>query len=127
MLTAGVIAYLQRANLPVLRINHAVVPLDAADMAPPRRLGWPWGAAALGAVALLTPLGLLASGTAFGEQPRGGGFWHHVLFSGYDFSHNRHPALGYIVSAFAGLAVIAIVTGSVVLLLASSRRRSARA
>ncbi len=36
------------------------------------------------------------------------GFWHHAIFSGYDFRHDQHPALGYIVSALVGMAVVAI-------------------
>jgi cobalt/nickel transport system permease protein len=142
VLTAGVISYLQRANLPVLRINHRDVRDHVDDPASPRRLGWRWGAAALGGAALLTPIGLLASGTAFGEGspkdlnlhkyhlqavPNGlahyAGFWHHAMFSGYDFSHDRHPALGYIVSAFVGMAVIALVVVAVLSLIGGVRRR----
>jgi cobalt/nickel transport system permease protein len=123
VLTAGVIAYLQRANLPVLRINHRGVP-DTADLAAaPRRLGWRWGAAALGVGGLLTPLGLLASGTAFGESHGRTGFWRHTLLNGYDFSHGRHPAVGYIVSAFAGMAAIAAVVYAVVAFIGMLRRR----
>ena len=67
---------------------------------------------------VLTPLGLLAPGGAFGEDapgdldlkkyhldavPRGlqhyAGFWHNALFDGYDFSHDKHPDVGYLVSA----------------------------
>ena len=76
----------------------------------------------------LTPLGLLAPGRAFGEDapthldldryhlnavPRGlrhyAGFWHNAVFSGYDFSHDRHPTVGYLISAFVGIAAIAVV------------------
>lgn len=141
ILTGGVIAYLQRANLPVLRINHAGVP-DSEVVTPPRRLAWRWGALTLGVVALLTPLGLLASGGAFGEDapedldlakyhlqaiPNGlahyAGFWHHALFDGYDFTDDRHPVLGYIVSAFVGMLAIALVVVAVVKLLGVIRRR----
>ena len=123
VLTAGVIAYLQRANLPVLRINHRGVPDTADNAAVRRRLGWRWGAAALGVGGLLTPLGLLASGTAFGESPGGTGFWHHALLNGYDFGHGRHPAVGYIVSAFAGMAAIAAVVYALVAFIGIVRRR----
>jgi len=124
-LTAGVIAYLQRANLPLLRINHATVPDDDADFASARRLGWRWAFVGLGVMAVLTPLGLLAPGGAFGETkpqdlnlrkyhldavPDGlrhyAGFWHHALFNGYDFSHDRHPAVGYLVSAGVGILAV---------------------
>ena len=82
---------------------------------------------ALGVAALLTPLGLLAAGGAFGEDDpaaldlqrttfkpcqtgwrRYAGFWHRAIFDGYDFNHDQHPAIGYIVSAFVGIAVIAL-------------------
>jgi cobalt/nickel transport system permease protein len=126
-LSAGVIAYLQRANLPVLRINHRGTTERDADLVASPRLGWKWGFVGLGAVAFLAPLGLLAGGGAFGEeQPdrldlqryhlqavpdglaRYAGFWHHAIFSGYDFKHDAHPAVGYIVSAFVGMVVIAL-------------------
>ena len=126
VLTAGVIAYLQRANLPVLRINHPGVREDDATSAAPRRLGWRWGAATLGVAALLTPLGLLASGHAFGEGPTKAGFWHHALFRGYDFSNDKHPALGYIASAFVGLAAIAIVAFAVLGFVGRAQRRRSR-
>jgi cobalt/nickel transport system permease protein len=124
-LTAGVVGYLQRANLPILRINHRRVPDDTR--APSRRLGWRWGLIALALLAALTPVGLLAPGRAFGEDapndlnlkkyhlnavPNGlrhyAGFWHNALFSGYDFAHDKNPAVGYLVSAGVGIAVIGI-------------------
>ena len=66
-------------------------------------------------MALLTPLGLLAPGGAFGEDapsdstsastgldavPSGlhkyNGFWSHTLLGGYGFADGEHPTLGYI-------------------------------
>jgi cobalt/nickel transport system permease protein len=132
-LTAGVVAYLQRANLPLLRINQRAAgpEIEAAreeGSTPPRAFGWRWGVIALGAMLALTPLGLLAPGRAFGEDtpaqlnlrkyhldavPSGlrhyAGFWHNALFHGYDFGHDQHPAVGYLVSAFVGVAAIALV------------------
>jgi cobalt/nickel transport system permease protein len=125
VLTAGVIAYLQRANLPVLRINHRGVREDD-DASAPSRLGWRWGAIALGIAALLTPLGLLATGTAFGEDSPTR-LWRHAPFAGYDFSHDQHPAIGYIISAFVGMLLIAVVVATVLTLLGLLRRRPARA
>jgi cobalt/nickel transport system permease protein len=77
---------------------------------------------------LLTPLGLLAPGGAFGESapsnldlheyhldavPHGlqhyAGFWHNTLFNGYDFAGDKHPNVGYIVSALFGVVVVALV------------------
>jgi cobalt/nickel transport system permease protein len=125
-LTAGAVAYLQRANLPLLRINHGGVPDTDAEVGPSKRVSWRWGLAGLGAMIALAPLGLIAPGGAFGEGapanldlakyhlnavPSGlrhyAGFWHNALFHGYDFSHDPHPTIGYLVSAFAGIAVLA--------------------
>lgn len=127
-LTAGVIRYLQQANLPLLRINHKAVAESDDDLAPPDKLRWRWALIGLGVMTLLTPLGLIAPGTAFGEDapqdlnlrkyhldavPSGlrhyAGFWHHALFDGYGFSRDANPTLGYLVSAFVGIAVIALV------------------
>lgn len=127
-LTAGVVAYLQRANLALLQINRAAIPGGHADVVSGRRLGWRWAFVGLGAMAVLTPLGLLAPGRAFGEdQPQNlnlrkyhldaipdglrhyAGFWHHALFNGYDFSHDPHPAIGYLVSCGFGLLVVGLV------------------
>jgi cobalt/nickel transport system permease protein len=139
VLTAGVVAYLQRANLPILRINHPGVPDtdgvgDAVDIpAPTRHLGWRWVLVGLGVMIAVTPLGLLAPGGAFGEAapknldlkkyhldaiPNGlrhyAGFWHNALFRGYDFAGDRHPTVGYLVSALVGIAAIAAVSVAVV-------------
>jgi cobalt/nickel transport system permease protein len=127
-LTAGAVAYLQRANLPLLRINHGTVPDTEAEVRPPQRIGWRWAVAGLGTMVALAPLGLIAPGSAFGEDapanldlaryhlntvPNGlrhyAGFWHNALFNGYGFSHDRHPTVAYLVSALVGIAVIAAV------------------
>ena len=128
-LTFGVVSYLQRANLPILRINHDAVPEGDADLVKaPLRLRWRYALAPIAVMAVLTPLGLLAPGGAFGEAnpnsdtsgflasthlsaiPSGlahyTGFWHHALFSGYDYRHDAHPALGYLLSALLGVAMI---------------------
>ena len=42
-LTIGVVAYLQRANLPLLRINHDAVPETDADVRVPAEAGVPLG------------------------------------------------------------------------------------
>jgi cobalt/nickel transport system permease protein len=126
--TAGVVAYLQRANLPLLRVNHPVVPDTEADGAPPRRPGWRWALAGLGVLVVLTPLGLLARGGAFGEDAPGdldlgkyglravpegldryNSFWSHTLLGGYGFNSGDHPVLGYLLSAVVGIAVVGLV------------------
>jgi cobalt/nickel transport system permease protein len=72
IITAAVVAYLQRANLPLLQVNHPGVPVDAEAAAVERshRRRLRPSVIAGGVVALmvgLTPLGLLAPGGAFGE------------------------------------------------------------
>ena len=63
VLTALVIAYLQRFNVKVLEStgNYG----GASESTPAPRLGWLW--VGLATLALITPLGLLAPGTAWGE------------------------------------------------------------
>jgi cobalt/nickel transport system permease protein len=130
-LTLGVVAYLQRAYLPLLRINHDAVPeSDAVAGSAPRRVRWWWALLPIAVMALVTPLGLLYNSGAYGEDnpktdtakflhknhlaaiPAGldhyANFWHHALFNGYDFSHDKHPSVGYVVSAFFGAAVISL-------------------
>lgn len=131
ILTGGVLAYLQRANVPLLRVNHPGIPGpdQVGAVASPRRVR-PI-AVALGAVAvmvLLTPLGLLAPGGAFGEDapakldlaklhlsaiPSGlnryNGIWRHAIFSGYDVTGDQHPWLGYLLSAVVGILVVGVV------------------
>jgi cobalt/nickel transport system permease protein len=128
-LTAGVIAYLQRANVPLLRINHPAVPEADAQLTPvepsPRVCGLLLGLAAMLA---LVPLGLVATGGAFGENtpaqldlrkyglhavPAGlehySDFWSHSLLPGYDFKQGSHPSIGYYTSALVGTLLILAV------------------
>jgi cobalt/nickel transport system permease protein len=126
-LTIGVVTYLQRANLPLLRINHPDVATTAGELVP-RRLGYRWAFVGLGVMAVLSPLGLLAPGGAFGEDapvdlnlqqyhlntvPQGladyNGFWHHTLLGGYGFAGGSHEYVGYLLSALVGMAAIALV------------------
>jgi cobalt/nickel transport system permease protein len=131
ILTAAVIAYLQRANLPLLRVNHPDVPVTAeaadADRRARRRLR-PGVVALVVMVVLviLTPLGLLAPGGAFGEGspqetadslglsaiPAGlaqyNGFWGHALLPDYAFGDGSSP-LAYVVSAVIGIVVVGAV------------------
>jgi cobalt/nickel transport system permease protein len=129
-LTFGVIAYMQRANIPVLRINHPNVQVDG--VLPSRRpLGWRWAVVALGVLVVLTPLGLLAPGGAFGEDrpanldlgkynlqavpaglARWSSFWDHTVLGRYGFDSGQHPNISYMLSAVIGLAVIAVGVGA---------------
>jgi cobalt/nickel transport system permease protein len=123
--TAGIIAYLQRANLPILQINHANVPVTDQELVK-KRLGWRWALIGLAVMICLTPLGLLAPGGAFGEDapasldlaryhlsavPSGlntfSSFWSHAVLGGYGFHGGDHPVIGYLVSALLGILIIA--------------------
>ena len=142
ILTAAVITYLQRSNLPILRINHPAVVDTDVELAPARPMGWRWALVGLATMIVLTPLGLIASGGAFGEDapddldlgkygintvPAGlrhyAGFWHNTLFDGYGFSSDEHPVMGYIVSAAVGIIAIAVVVFAAVVLARRVRRR----
>jgi cobalt/nickel transport system permease protein len=128
ILSGAVVAYLQRANLPLLKVNHPGVPVDAeAAAAEQRRRGRlrPGLVAlvALGIMVVLTPLGLLAPGGAFGEDAPDGlvtnlglaavpagmahyaDFWRSALFPAY----LSESAWTYIVSAIVGIAVVGLV------------------
>ena len=143
VLTFGAVAYLQRANLPLLRINHAAIPDTDAELPAPGRLGWTWALIPLGAMLVLSPLGLLASGGAFGEDApadldlskygltgvpaglhRDAGSWSHAMLGGYGFSDGRHEVGGYLISAGIGVAAVAgAVIGGFALVRAMSRAR----
>ncbi|HEY2202929.1 MAG TPA: cobalt transporter CbiM [Pseudonocardia sp.] len=128
ILSAAVLAYLQRANLPLLRVNHPGVPTDdeaAAGEGERRRRLRPGLVAAvlMGVAVLLTPLGLLAPGGAFGEDapedltanlglstvPAGmaryADFWRSTLFPDY----LSGSAWTYVVSAVVGVLVVGLV------------------
>ncbi|MCU1394464.1 MAG: cobalamin biosynthesis protein CbiM [Ilumatobacteraceae bacterium] len=126
-LTFGVIAFLQRGNIPVLRINHPNVPVDG-ELADRRPLGWRWAFIGLGVLVVLTPLGLLAPGGAFGEDApdrldlgkynlravptglaRWSSFWDRSVLGGYGFKDGEHPNIGYVLSAVVGMLVISTV------------------
>ncbi len=130
--TGAVIAYLQRANVPLLRINAPHVPLTDAEVS--RRPVRPVvaGLVGVGAMVLLTPLGLLAPGGAFGEDapadldlgryglsavPDGlqkySDFWGNALLPGY----GDGGAWQYLLSAVVGVAVVGLVVAGVAVLL----------
>jgi cobalt/nickel transport system permease protein len=128
-LTAGIVAYLQRANLAILRINHPGLPaLGGGGLRlRPILIG-------LAGIVALTPLGLLATGTAFGEDgpdelnlhkydlssvPHGlqrySDFWSHSVLGGYGFASGEHPVVGYLLSAVTGIGLIALVVSAILL------------
>ena len=122
VVTGLVIAYLQRSNPVLLQMR--------SDSGKSTTI-IPYGRyiAGLIIVALLTPLGLLASGTAWGEWgreelqsqlgyvPSGleklGAFWNHALFPDYAIAGLNQSfwqeAFVYIVSAFFALLVIGLI------------------
>ena len=124
--TLGIIAYLQRANVPLLKINHANVPVTDEELVK-KRLGWRWALIGLAVMIVLTPIGLLAPGGAFGEDapdalnlakyhlsavPTGlnkfSSFWSHAVLGGYGFHSGDHPVIGYLVSALVGIVFISV-------------------
>jgi cobalt/nickel transport system permease protein len=137
ILSAAVVAYLQRANLPLLQVNHPGVPVDdaAAAAAQDRRRRLRPGVVAMVAVGImvvLTPLGLLAPGGAFGEDspddltsnlglsgvPAGmtryADFWQNAIFPDY----LSDSPWTYIVSAIVGIVVVGLVVYGLGLLVA---------
>jgi cobalt/nickel transport system permease protein len=147
IITAAVVAYLQRANLPLLQVNHPGVPVDAeaaaAERSHRRRLRpTVIAGAAMALLVVLTPLGLLAPGGAFGEDapqdldlqklglkavPAGlnkyNGIWSKAIFNGYDFTNDPHPTLGYIVSAVVGILVVGVAVFVIAKLVALATHR----
>jgi cobalt/nickel transport system permease protein len=111
LVTGGVLAYLQKAHSSLIKAD--------GQGRPEGRIWLLWGA--LGVAALATPIGLLASGTAWGEWgtqelsglglnfiPEGiarfAGWWPAPL---PDYGFSRIGAVvGYILSAFIGIALI---------------------
>ena len=142
LMTAGVVAYLQRANLPLLRINHPGVVDTDAELAPQSgRPALRWGLIGIASMIVLSPLGLLAPGGAYGEDapidlnlrkyglsaiPSGlqhyNGFWKHTLLTDYGFSSGRYASLGYLLSAILG----ALAVGAAIFLFIGGARLVAR-
>ena len=142
VLTVGIVAYLQRANLPLLRINHPGVVDTDAELVP--QSGWPalrWALIGLATMIVLSPLGLLAPGGAYGEDapvdlnlhkygltaiPSGlqhyNGFWKHALLADYGFSSGSHADLGYLLSALLG----ALAVGAAIFLVIGGARLAVR-
>jgi cobalt/nickel transport system permease protein len=121
LLTALVVAYLQRSNQPAL--NLAGNPAQVAETGGLRK----WRAAwlALIVAALATPLGLLAPGTAWGEWgshqlaelglkfiPEGllklESLWGAPM-AGYEVHALGNASLGYVISALSGILLVGVM------------------
>ncbi len=135
LLTALVVAYLQRSNVGVL--EAADKPSDVGEAGSFQKLRWLW----VGIVVLIlaSPLGLLAPGTAWGEWgadeltslglgtvPAGleklSSLWGAPL-AGYDLPALGNTNAGYILSAVVGIAVTALVVWLFTLLVTGSQRQ----
>jgi cobalt/nickel transport system permease protein len=145
ILTAGVLAYLQRTDVARLVPSHPGVPLTAADTQPRTGRLRPGlvAVASMAVMVLMTPLGLLAPGGAFGEDapedldlsqqglsavPSGlekyNGFWSNTLLDGYGFGGDDNASLGYVVSAAVGVLVVGAAIYVATRLLAAVRAGS---
>ncbi len=133
VLTALILAYLQRSNPALIEAGEGRLQLDQVGSL--RSLRWLW----IGLLVLVigSPLGLLAPGTAWGEwgtqqlRERGlasipsglqqlSGLWGAPL-AGYKLKSLGNASLGYLLSAVLGVLVIGIVAWLFSLLL--GRRR----
>jgi len=129
VLTGAVIAYLQRADVTRLIGSHPGIRVTADGTAPaPSRFSPAKVAlAVMGVMVLLTPLGLLAPGGAFGEDapedlrlgdlgldavPAGlekyNSFWSHTLLGDYGFGSGDHAGVAYVLSAVVGILVVGL-------------------
>ncbi|WP_242975995.1 PDGLE domain-containing protein [Desulfosporosinus sp. FKB] len=122
VVNALVIAYLQRSSPALLELRNKSQSMNASYRIRNFVIG-------LLVMAVLTPLGLLASGTAWGEWggedlqsqlgfiPSGlqkfSDFWHHTILPDYGITGFDQTfwqqALGYLLSAFVGLLVIGFI------------------
>lgn len=118
VVTGAAVAYLQRAFPHLIQTTR---PMPTAPSRRSYRALW----AALAAIALLTPLGLLANGTAWGEWgpeelpsivgflPQGirelSGLWAGILpgYSVPGWDSGPLAAVGYVVSALLGILLVA--------------------
>ena len=122
LVAALVVLYLQRANTPVLQMAER--PVGTGEVAGSvSRLRWLW--VGLIVLAIATPLGLLAPGTAWGEWSSsqlahmGLSFIPHGMaalenlwgapLAGYDLAALGNTSLGYVLSALVGVALVAVI------------------
>ena len=141
VISSGIVAWLQKVEPGLLRLTAPDAP-DFNKPAPPREDRVLWPAAwklwlGLGVLLILTPLGILSVGTAWGEWrpadfspgqvPRGlerlSSLWT-APFARYAPSFIHSASLGYLASAMVGVGLIVIL--SLLLYRASARSRRRR-
>ncbi len=136
LVTVAVVAYLLRANKPALQINQeAQAPAEVGGFARWRPL---W--ITLGVLIVISPLGLLAPGTAWGEWgteqfaslglkfiPTGlaslSSLWSAPL-PDYDLPALGNTNIGYILSAAVGIILIAIIAWLFTFLVTTGKKSS---
>jgi cobalt/nickel transport system permease protein len=120
-ITAGLVRYLQSSNVDMLRRTAPAAMLDGEpEYRNPLRSFW----VALGGLVVLTPLGILAAGKAWGEwkpaelstPPKGlqelSEVWHAPLAE-YSPVFVKNAAAGYLLSAMLGVGLIVLVVWTV--------------
>ena len=136
LISALIVAYLQRSNISVL--EAAEKPAIAGEAGSFQKLRWLW----VGIVVLIlaSPIGLLAPGTAWGEWgteqlvglglksvPAGleklSGLWGAPL-ADYDLPALGNANLGYVLSAVVGILVIVVVVWLFTTLLTAGAKSS---
>jgi len=131
VITAGLVNYLQGANVEMLRTTAGVSALEAAPLMVRATRGL-W--AALAVLVVFTPLGILAAGKAWGEwkpqdfsrAPVGleklSRLWQAPL-ADYAPAFVRNAGAGYLISALSGVALLFVVVWSLRWLLARGVRK----
>jgi cobalt/nickel transport system permease protein len=116
VVTGGVVAWLQRSEPQLLAATARSAEASVDTARSPKTL---W--IAIATLMILTPLGILAAGTAWGEWPlaffadppqglkRLSGFWSAPM-PNYAIPLFHSPQLGYILSAMAGSGLIIFLT-----------------
>ena len=136
LMTALVVAYLMRANQPALEmVNTSQIVPEANSFAKWRAL---W--VGLAALIVITPIGLLAPGTAWGEWgadeltglglsfiPKGleqlSKFWSAPL-PDYDVTAVGNATAGYLLSAIVGVIIVVVVVWLFSFLVTSGKKTS---
>jgi cobalt/nickel transport system permease protein len=139
IVTAFVVAYIAKTDPVMLGFSNSAAMREGTKMARSSK-GW-W--ALIGILIILTPLGLIASGVAWGEWsseelqsllgyvPEGlkrlEGIWQYTFMADYNLPGWHTPfmtALGYILSGFIGVGVIVSIAFLASRFLSADRKSS---